>query len=402
MWLNHGIDPALPKRPYWLDAKGKWHPEDWNDAGNQVSLYEAVDRHRLAGLYARDHIHVIDFDGVIDPDTGVLTEPLVNEVLQKLNTYSSYSRSGTGLHVFLRSNSSRLPIPSRNLSFRENAGKTGQWMGGDKPGYIAVTGVPVPAYAKRPVVEMTDEQWEWLCVKLWKRTPSSNSSPSKVSSRNPAHAPTTASRAQEPRSELFGVKWESKSLNYIRRVCGWNWKTIKGMTQGNVKDHSLWNQYVLRAYFLHVKEWNNRDALRLSREFESYFDNHAPEGIWYERSKKSELWHRGQVLEANQHAEDTRRKHGRRSQRTPSQDLEKDLLRWLGRRWVSHTARGMLNHLVYLADGQDRYTIGDEELGMMLGLSKSTINRCRRDELPGYDVVEVQKTKPVTYVFHFD
>jgi len=283
-----------------------------------------------------------------------------------------------------------------------NAGKTGEWMGGNKPGYIAVTGVPVPDYAERPVVEMSDEQWQWLLEKLWQHTPlkpSSSSSKSRVATTDTS---TTTGRAQEPQSELFEVEWKASPLNYVQRLYGWKQNTIKGMTQGNVKDHSLWNQYWLRAYFMYAKDWNNNEALRLSREFESYFDNHAPEGIWYERRKKPESWHRWQVLQANQHAEDTRRKQDRRSQRTPSQDLEKNLLRWLGRRWVSHTARAILNHLVYLTDGQDRYTIGDEELGMMLGLSKSTIYRCRRDELPGYDVVEVQKTKPVTYVFHFD
>ena len=91
-------------------------PAKINDSGTWGNFKEAKEalrslandpgakyRPRLLGFAVIPEIELvfIDLDHVIDKDTGIMS-PLALEIMEKMNSYSEYSQSCTGLHIYAR------------------------------------------------------------------------------------------------------------------------------------------------------------------------------------------------------------------------------------------------------------------------------------------------------------
>lgn len=92
-------DPVNPHTGRKVDP---YHPKAW--ATFEEAL-RAVERYNLDGVgfvfTENDPYAGVDFDNIIDPDTGEI-EPWALEIVEELDSYTEVSPSGTGLKVWLR------------------------------------------------------------------------------------------------------------------------------------------------------------------------------------------------------------------------------------------------------------------------------------------------------------
>jgi len=92
------------KRPFNPLLKGRsassTDPETWGTFPEALAAYRRGGYHGLSCAITPPHVG-IDLDHCVDPHTGVL-DPWVAVWLGRLNSYSEYSPSGTGIHVWVR------------------------------------------------------------------------------------------------------------------------------------------------------------------------------------------------------------------------------------------------------------------------------------------------------------
>ena len=61
----------------------------------------------------------IDLDHVVDPHTGEV-QPWALEIVQRLDSYTEYSPSGTGLHIFVHGD---IPDAGRKKTINKDTGE---------------------------------------------------------------------------------------------------------------------------------------------------------------------------------------------------------------------------------------------------------------------------------------
>jgi hypothetical protein len=147
-WLEtRGKHTKKPVDPHTGVAGSSTNPATWATYKQAVL---ATRRYNLDGigfaLTAGDPFTVIDLDACRNPDTGEL-EPWASEIMQRLNTYTEISPSGTGVHIVLKA---ALPVAGRRTG-RIEAYYSGR--------YVTVTGDAIPGYDV--IHERADELAAW-------------------------------------------------------------------------------------------------------------------------------------------------------------------------------------------------------------------------------------------------
>ena len=78
----------------------------------------------------------IDLDHVVNPQTGEV-QPWALEIVQKMSSYTEYSPSGTGLHIFVRGD---IPTSGRKKTLSKDTGEAVEIY--KEKRYFTVTGRP--------------------------------------------------------------------------------------------------------------------------------------------------------------------------------------------------------------------------------------------------------------------
>ncbi len=147
-WLEtRGKYTKKPIDPHTGGAGSSTNPASW--ATHEQAVL-AASRYHLDGvgfaLTAGDPFTVIDLDGCRDPDTGELAA-WAWEIVQRLNSYTEISPSGTGVHIVLKA---ALPAAGRRK------GRTEAYYSGR---YVTVTGDALAGYDV--IHERADEIAAW-------------------------------------------------------------------------------------------------------------------------------------------------------------------------------------------------------------------------------------------------
>jgi hypothetical protein len=285
-------------------------------------------------------------------------------------------------------------VPSKPLSFRQTEGKSGEWLGANSPSFVAITGVQLPEYARPNVAVLTEEKWKWLEPQLWTRKPS------RSTSRTVTQTKTAPGRARTARTDVyFGREWKGAE-DYLRRLYAWKWQTIRGFHKGNSTDHSLWNQYWLRAYWKYAVNPNVKDMVKFSKEFQRHFDNNAPDWIRLQKSNWHDHgWHQNQCLEAIGHVDGT--SDDEDEARIPYGEKATTYLDHFTSSYVSPTAWLMMSHAIRYARGRDEVKLSDTELGAMVGVTPGWVREMKK-ELRKHSCIEIPPSKPQKYIFRPD
>ena len=381
-WLRK--DPANPKKPMYQNSAGKWISTGWNKPENQARYGEALPPDGRAGVHARDGLIVIDFDSVVDSATGQLSEPVVEESLARLNTYASYSSSGTGLHIFARTPNVEL---QRKYSLRVRSSgdtKLGEWLGDS---FVALTGVAVPAYADRPVVELSAAQERYIFGNLLniRRESGQDESDAIIAG-----------------DDLLGISPKAHYRSYFLRLI--RWKRSYGMKDTS---HSVWNQYMLRAYFQGDDNPTPCSGLSLSIRYERHFEATAPPEYRRDHQRKSNQWHLHEVLKALEYVQEKGRltftDGGPDYLATPYEKQAAHFLNHLlADKALSATAVRLAGMVVAHANGRSEVVITNPQMAQLLGCSERTVKRLK-PELRSHSCITYDHSKlSTTYKLKLD
>jgi putative DNA primase/helicase len=103
--LERRKDGKTDKAPYRVVSglpvikADKTNPENWTTLEEAWGAYERGEVDAIGFVFSEDDsFFVVDFDHVIDPETGEI-EPAAADVIRALNSYTEVSCSGTGVHV---------------------------------------------------------------------------------------------------------------------------------------------------------------------------------------------------------------------------------------------------------------------------------------------------------------
>lgn len=381
-WLRK--DPDNPKKPIFRTAKGRWVSREWNKPQNQAAWSKALPPSGRAGVHARDGLVVIDFDRVIDPETGHLLEPVVRDTLEILNTYASYSGSGTGVHIFVRSSNEELQRKHNLCARPSRDDRLGEWLGNS---FVALTGVAIPEYADRSVIELSTSQERFVFANLLASTQQSD------------EASNSGNRTCEG---ILGVIPTPDYLTYFRTLL--SWRQPLGMQDIT---HSGWNRYWLRAYFQGDKAPTFQGALKLSYRFEHYFDNHGPDNLRYARNKKPRAWHQEQVLKAAVYVQEKGRLVFTDDDpdylATPYELQAGQLLKHLvSNKTLTSTAMKLFCVVVTQANGRNIVAISDQQMAVLMACNRKTVGRAK-NQLRRHSCLTIDRSQQVTtYKLHFE
>jgi len=390
-WLKvEQNEKGMWKKPfhYW---NGKPNPYNWQVSLGQRGLDEVLGQlpEGKAGFHARNNLAVIDLDDVIDPRSLELREPIVQIVIDYLKTPVYLSSSGRSLHIpfFIEDSFSITDAPGRNLSYRQTDGKSGQFLGGNYPSFVAFTGVALPKYADSHVVEVNEEMWNWIRETLW----------SKESSMEPPKLSGTPVKESHPRHTVksqtadspFGIKWKPNYLAHVKNLL--NWREPQGMAD---KSHSGWSWQWLLAYFRGAESATWDGAVELSKRFEGYFDRKAPTKLKYQRAKHPRKWH-----EAN--ADNALRKlfdngdlvlltRGEKLGKTPAEDQILQANQHLRSCKMKPAAKIVFLEIVSWAGGRERVLITNRELAERARVGVATVKRAK-NEFSKHECLEITR-----------
>jgi len=144
----------------------------------------------------------VDLDKVIDADGKV--EPWAMEWIDKLDSYTEYSPSGLGFHIFIRA---KLPTKGKN---------TNQIEVYSTERYFTFTGKPYKDYGDDPVIENRQKEIEWLLDKFrpgWRDEKGSNQSGDiNIDTKTPLSA--TKFAALISNNNKFKKTWEHRRTDF--------------------------------------------------------------------------------------------------------------------------------------------------------------------------------------------
>jgi len=393
VWLKVTLNERNQwKQPFWYKDNEKIYK--WSQlATSQRELDEVLEQQPAgkAGFHARDRLCVIDLDDVIDRVTRQLKEPKILELLNTLKASVYLSSSGTGLHIpFRLQEGVDIDPPSKNLSFRLTEGKTGEFLGGKFPSFVAFTGVAVPRYDYGWLVEITQAEWNYIREFLWSvETIDRHTEPSEPTQLlTPVSTPQArAPREREPKESPFGIQWEPYYRTRVKDLVNW----VRPL---NMKDtsHSGWNRYLLRAYVLGAVSPDVDEARNLSHRFEGYFNNNAPPGLWYQRSNHPPIWHLEQVLRAYQYGFETKRlvrvDKGEKYGVTPAEKQFVQLAKHIASSDMKPSSKAIFESIVMEANGRDSVRVYNHQLADLSGFSETTVKRAKK-ELSRHNCLEI-------------
>lgn len=160
MNLNYENIPALMREAPYVLTKNKipmnfktGKPASFKDKQNHICFEEAV---RIAAkknfqiglvLLEENNLTCIDIDNCVD-DTGKIA-PEVMEIIERINSYTEFSRSGKGIHIFVLGKKTQDKTYNKDLKWCKCLEIY------DKDKQIVITGNVLPGYEK--LIERPDE-----------------------------------------------------------------------------------------------------------------------------------------------------------------------------------------------------------------------------------------------------
>ena len=118
-----GEQTKVPVEPVAGGVASTSDPDSWSTFG-VARGYATADDTAVDGVgivfTAEDPLVGVDLDGCRDPDTGSLDEPAVS-IVDRLESYTEVSRSGTGVHVLLRGAPGGAQPPREDRTVRPGA-----------------------------------------------------------------------------------------------------------------------------------------------------------------------------------------------------------------------------------------------------------------------------------------
>ncbi|MQF70560.1 hypothetical protein FIL92_01070 [SAR202 cluster bacterium AD-812-D07_MRT_10900m] len=390
------------KKPfYYMD--GEKGDQWFRLSSYQRDLYEVLDQEPLSkgGVYAGDRIFAIDIDDVIDPVTLVLKEPKILDLINYLKAPVYLSSSGKGIHILGKFQEGVVvDAPSFNLSYRETEGKTGQFLGGNYPNFVAFTGVVVPPYDFPGFPAVNQEEWEWIREFLWsEETRQQYREPSEPETlANPVPEPQTrALRESEPNNEPFGIKWKPNYRTHVKNM-------MYGVDEptGNV-DTSIsgWVFNWIKTYIRGAEEPTCGGAVELSIRAEGYRLKKQRPGI-KQRTNKPEKWHQGNAtnawLELADSGELVVLGKGEKIGKTSAEDQLLQAVKHAQSVKMKPSTEKIFLQIVASASGRDRYKLTNRKIAEVTGLNARTVKRAKA-ELAQHDCLKIEGRK---YILRLD
>jgi putative DNA primase/helicase len=215
----------------------KTNPENWTTFEAAWGAYERGEVDAIGFVFSKDDsFFVVDFDGVIDCDTGEIY-PAAAEVIHALNSYTELSCSGTGVHVI------------GHGSKPEYAGCKSNKLGFDLEIYDSARFVLMTGERMTEVTGPKDRQDELLvlCGKLWPKR-------EKLYSKRPEHPGPVDLEDQE----LLERARRSRRGVQFRKL--YDQGDSSGFASASEADFSLINSLIF---------WTAGDRERIIRLFEA-------------------------------------------------------------------------------------------------------------------------------------
>ncbi len=103
----------MPINPRMGDGAKAGQPNTWATFEEAVQASASYDG--IGFEFHNNGVVGVDLDRVIDPETGI-ADPAALEAVERLNSYTEYSPSGTGLHIYVRG---KIPVNGRKGGARE-------------------------------------------------------------------------------------------------------------------------------------------------------------------------------------------------------------------------------------------------------------------------------------------
>ena len=385
-WANSWLY-RTGKVPYWIDANGKQQFDDWNDARNQYFYEEVKDKGLHLGIVCGSGLVCLDIDDVTD-DNGYLKEPFVETLLERLETYASFSSNGH-VHIWFWTNDKDLIINKKIRWNRLTKAKKESDIIGDRK-FVAFTGIGLPVYGKYPVRKLSLDDAEWLKENL---IPVADNDVSNGHKPFPVTT-TPATRESGSRTEPFGIKWKSSITSYVQDL--YAWKIPRGMKD---KSHSGWNRFWLRAYWQHAVSPNPSEAIYLSQAAETHFDKNAPPGFWYKRKRKTVKWHIAESGKAFEFAVRKERivflEKREKYNPTPIEKLYKQAIEHLLSTDMSSTNQHFFLYILNQAGGRTSIPITNISLAKTFNTDEKTVRRFRT-EIRKHKCIEIKGR-----IYHF-
>lgn len=109
-WVCCWDNSKIPMKAYEKRAASSVDPTTWSDYATAAKAVETGQYDYLGFVFADNGIVGIDIDTGFDPETGFMT-PLCADIMMACQSYTEKSRSGRGVHIFLRGT---LPFHGKN------------------------------------------------------------------------------------------------------------------------------------------------------------------------------------------------------------------------------------------------------------------------------------------------
>ena len=321
--------------------------------------------------------------------TRRLKEPKLRELINTLKASVYLSSSGTGLHIpFRLQQGVEIDPPCKNLSYRDTEGKSGQFLGGKFKSFVAFTGVAVPQYDYPWLVEISQEEWNYIREFLWsvetidRHSELSEPIPLPTPVLEP---PTRALREPEANNPPFDIAWKPNYIQHVRNML----RGFNDRLEGSDETPSgLVYDWVL-VYWKGAKKPTWDGAVTLSIRAEGY----ARKRQLGTSSKKPKKWHEGNVISALKQlankGELVYRRKGDKEGQTPEEDQQLQALKYIQSEKMKPSTQKVFLQIVAAAKGRDHYRLTNGEIADAVGLDRSTIIH-HKNKLANNDFLEIK------------
>jgi len=220
----------VPINPRMGDGAKAGQPNTW--ATFEEAVQASASYGGIGFEFHNNGVVGVDLDRVIDPETGI-ADPAALEAVNRLNSYTEYSPSGTGLHIYVRG---KIPVDGRKGDAHEMY---------QAKRYFTVTGKPFGDV--RPLADRSKE-----IVELFAEWFPDKSAP--MPQKSTSSAPIDLSDA-----ELITKIKRSKNGALFSALWGGDWKN-SGYKSHSEADIAFCNMLAF---------WTRNDADRMDRLFRS-------------------------------------------------------------------------------------------------------------------------------------
>ena len=246
----------------------------------------------------------------------------------------------------------------------------------------------LPQYDYPWLVEISQEEWEWLREFLWSvETIEQHSEPSEpITLPTQVLKPQTrAPREPETKESPFGIKWKPNYRQYVQRVFNGFDDPKEGSDSSTSGRCNQWVSLYIRG----AEHWTYDRAVQLSKQVEGFYLSKQTNP----RNKKRPDWHEANVIKLIRKFTESssliyRRKHDREG-RTPVDDQQLQALRYAQCTDMNPATQAIFLMIVSKASGRDRFKLSDSNLADAVGVHRTTVIRVKK-ELANFSFLKIK------------